>query len=77
MWRKYFDMQYAIVNGVYYSRLFDSHGNEFYNLPLSEDIEGSLIYLVDVLGKNKKEISFCTIPELFVPMFDYMLVRLL
>ena len=38
MWRKYFDMQYAIVNGVYYSRLFDSHGNEFYNLPLSEDM---------------------------------------
>jgi len=70
MWRKFFNMQYTIVNGAYYSRLFDSYGNEFYNLPLSVNIEESLIYLVDELRKSKNEINFCTIPESFIPIFE-------
>ena len=70
MWRNFFDMQYAIEAGAYYSRLYDSCGNEYYNLPLSENIEGSLIYLVQQLRKNKESIRFCTIPERFVPLFE-------
>lgn len=70
MWRKYFHMHYTIENGVYYSRLYDSQGKEYYNLPLSEDMEGALVYLTDELRKRGKEINFCTIPEAFIPMFE-------
>ena len=70
MWRKYFHMHYAIENGVYYSRLYDSQGKEYYNLPLSEDMEGSLVHLADELRNRGKEINFCTVPEAFVPMFE-------
>lgn len=70
MWRKYFNMQYAVANGAYFSRLYDSNGKEFYNLPLSENIEASLIWLVDKLRAGNLEIRFCTVPESFIPIFE-------
>lgn len=70
MWRKYFNMQYTVANGAYFSRLYDSNGKEFYNLPLSQNIEDSLIWLVHKLRKGNQEIRFCTVPESFIPIFE-------
>ena len=33
MWRNYYHMEYAVVDGIFYSRLHDQDGQVYYNLP--------------------------------------------
>lgn len=67
MWRDYYRMEYAIEDGVFFSRLRDKDGNLHYNLPISENIGDSVKKLID---STKLPIKFCTIPEKYVPLFS-------
>ena len=67
MWRDYYKMDYAIENGVFYSRLFNEDGTHFYNLPLSNDIIKSVKELIK--QDSESVIRFCTVPEDYLDFF--------
>lgn len=70
MWRDFFKMQYAIEDDSLFLRLQDSVGNEYYNIPLSENVQGALDYLTNELRKTKDLISFCTVPEAYLSLLE-------
>lgn len=59
MWRDYYHMEYQITDGTFYSRLFDEHGNCFYNIPIGEDICAGIENLI----RKNGPVRFCTVPE--------------
>lgn len=69
MWRDYYGMEYTIENGIFYSRLRNSEGETYYNLPISDDIPNALTHIKQLLPPGKK-LRFCTIPESYVSMFE-------
>ncbi len=69
MWRDYFRMEFALWEGVFLSRLYDEDGKMFYNLPLGPDMETALAELCRRELEKSASISFCTIPEEYLPMF--------
>ena len=70
MWRDYYRMEYAIENGVFFSRLYDENGNVHYNLPVGEDIPAAIEALVAYEKQASSIVRFCTIPEEYLPAFS-------
>ena len=73
MWRDYFRMEYAVEDDVFYSRLYNSDDELYYNIPVSGDIPSSIIRLVE---SNELPIRFCTVPEPFLKYFEQLKNRI-
>ena len=69
MWRDYFRKEYAFSGGAFYSRLHDTDGTVYYNLPLAEDIPAALCALLRSLPPEDGPVRFCTVPEAYLPVF--------
>ena len=65
MWRDYYHMEYAIEDGVFFSRLYGKDGNCYYNIPIGVDLQKA----VDLMLKQEKKIAFCTIPDTMLDVF--------
>ena len=59
MWRDYFQMEYAVNDGVLYTRLRAEDGRIFYNLPLGAPLSVALPHLRATATDG---IRFCTLP---------------
>ncbi len=68
MWRDFFRMEYALQDGVFYSRLHDENGAVFYNLPLADDIPAAIRTLI---AQAEQPVCFCTIPEPYLDAFPH------
>lgn len=72
MWRDFFHTEFALEDGVFYSRLHGEGQEVYYNLPVSRDPEGALRALVDREGADGRPVRFCTVPEDGLPLFDWL-----
>ena len=72
MWRDFYRMEYAIEDGTFYSRLFDEKGRPHYNLPAGPDIASGIEEIIRYEKQFSPVVSFCTIPEEYVGLFDNM-----
>lgn len=63
MWRDYFKMEYAIEQGVLYTRLYNEKGERFYNLPIGKDFEEGLKVLKNQAKLDGEPLKFCTVPS--------------
>ena len=70
MWRKYFHMEYALQEGVFYSRLYDEKGDIYYNLPLGGDLKTALRTLISEVDDGKSPVYFTTVPETCLSAFS-------
>ena len=68
MWRDFFHMEFAFEDGAFFSRLRGDGQEHYYSLPLSSDIGASIRKLV--AGNAGSSTKFCTIPEMYVPLFS-------
>ena len=76
MWRDYFQMEYAILDGTFFSRLTGLDGKVYYNLPLGNgDKTASVRYLIDCLHQEGQPARFCTIPEAYMGLFSNLGIR--
>ncbi len=66
MWRDYYKIEYALENDAMFSRLYNSDGKTYYNVPASEDPGKGVSYL---LKTHAEPIAFCTVPEPFLGFF--------
>lgn len=67
MWRDFYRMEYAVSDGVFYSRLHSAHGARYYNLPIADDIPAALRGFREATGEAAP--TFCTIPEEYLSVF--------
>ena len=65
MWRKFYKMEYALHEGVIYSRLWDNQGQVFYNLPLGGEMRQNLGTLRE-LARDQGPIRLCTVPQCYL-----------
>ena len=73
MWRDYFKMEYAIRDGVLFSRLMGTDGAMGWNIPLLRepgDISDLIRLVTDYARDNGEFLRFCTVPEEYLPFFD-------
>ena len=68
MWRDYYKMEYFIEDDVFFSRLYNKSGKCYYNIPIGKDIKKNIERLIQTYG----DISFCTIPENMLELFQTM-----
>ena len=64
MWRNYYHMEYAVVDGTFYSRLHDQDGQVYYNLPLGETVAHGIGALRKLTEGGP--LKFCTVPECYL-----------
>lgn len=69
MWRDYFRMEYAVEEDAFYSRLYNSDGEMYYNIPISNDISRGIIRLLET---NESPMCFCTVPEPYLKYFKQL-----
>ena len=67
MWRSYYQMKRCFTEDGFFSKLHDEHGNKYYNLPFSGNLEHALQALYNYA---RKPLRFCTIPEAYLPVFQ-------
>lgn len=70
IWREMYDTEFAIEDGTFFSLLKDKDGKIFYNLPLSDDIEGAVKKLVSEVKDCGDTVRFCTIPQEYTEIFE-------
>ncbi len=70
MWRDYFKMEYAIDDGVFFSRLYNDEGEVYYNLPLCEDMLRGIRRIIDYEKERCGTVRFCTVPKMYLPVFQ-------
>ena len=67
MWRSYYHIKRCFTEDGFFSKLHDEHGNKYYNLPFSCNLERALQALYEYA---RKPLRFCTIPESYLPVFQ-------
>jgi len=69
MWRDFYHIEFALEQGAFFSRLYGEAGDVYYNLPISDDVEGALHGLVNQETADGGTVRFCTVPEEYIPLF--------
>ena len=70
MWRDYFQMEYAIEDGTFFSRHTGEDGRRGYNIPLgSRNMTSSLQRLKNYVQGEDEPLRFCTVPEEYLSAF--------
>ncbi len=67
-WRHFFKTEYALENGILFTRLHDKNGTVYYNTPLGASLRDALLSLRDAFPDDP--LRFCTVPKAALP--DYL-----
>ena len=67
MWRDFFRIEFALEDGVFFSRLRGGGQGLHYNLPIGEDMASAVAALAAADGAP---LRFCTVPEPYLPLFQ-------
>ena len=70
MWRDYYHIEFAISNGIFFSRLFDEDRRPHYNMPIGPDIVAGINEIVKFEKQFCSIVRFCTVPEEYIDCFN-------
>ena len=69
LWRHVWRPEFAIENGTFYSRLYDTDGSRYYNLPIGGDAACGVARLRDLCRAQGEPLRLCTVPAAALPLF--------
>lgn len=67
-WRHFFKTEFALEDGILYTRLYDKDGTIYYNLPLGGELSIALTALRSAFPGEP--LAFCTIPSEAISVFQ-------
>ena len=69
LWRHVWQPEFAVEDGIFYSRLRDRDGTVYYNLPLGDNVAKGVARLRDLCATNGEPLRFCTVPADALDLF--------